>query len=379
LAVHQVVVSASSGDAITNFALELRALYSQLGRSEIFAAHVDPALHDDVHLLPRYCDVAGGAGPSSPSGDGSSDGSSDGLGAGARPGDTIVYHASIGNQEVVDFLRSRPERLVLVYHNVSPPESFDRYEPTFAALLRAGRDDLVELRPRIATAVAVSSFNAADLEQLGYTDVRVVPLIIDPARMHDVAPDEVMRRHLDENVHGPLALFVGQLLPHKRPELLVEALHVVATYLEPTAHLVLLGARRVPAFAAAVQRQIVELGLANAWITGVLSTAELRCYYDRADVFVTASDHEGFCMPLVEAMSFDVPVVARGTSAVPETMGGAGIVLDPSDGPLVFAEAWEAAATDPALRTPLVARGRERVAEFDPERARADWLELIAS
>src|SRR4029077_3273733 len=110
----------------------------------------------------------------------------------------------------------------------------------------------------------------------------------DPARLQDVAPDEIMRRHLDENVHGPLALFVGQLLPHKRPELLVEALHVVATYLEPSAHLVLVGARRIPAFAAALQRQIVELGMANAWIAGKLSPSELRSYYDHADVFVTA-------------------------------------------------------------------------------------------
>lgn len=365
-------MSASSGDAITTFALELQALFSRLGPSEIFAAHVDPAMHDEVHLLSRYRDLAG-------SGSASGNGSSTSSGAGPGGGYTILYHASIGNEEVLDFLRSRPERLVLVYHNVSPPESFTPYEPTFAALLQAGRDDLVRLRPRVAMAVAVSHYNAADLERLGYTGVRVAPLIIDPARLHAVEPDAVMRRHIEENVHGPLALYVGQLLPHKRPELLVEALHVVATYLDPSAHLVLLGARRILPFAAAVQRQIVELGLANAWITGALSTAEVRCYFDRADVFVTASDHEGFCMPLVEAMSFGIPIVARGTSAVPETLGDAGIVLDPSDGPLVLAEAWATAATDAAVQGTLAARGRARAADFDPERARAEWLELIAS
>jgi glycosyltransferase involved in cell wall biosynthesis len=175
-----------------------------------------------------------------------------------------------------------------------------------------------------------------------------------------------------------MALFVGQLLPHKRPELLVEALHVIATYLDPSAHLVLLGARRILPFAAALQRQIVELGLANAWITGALGDSEVRAYFDRADVFVTASDHEGFCVPLLEAMSFDVPVVARGTSAVPETMGGAGIVLDPGDGPIVLAEAW-VAALDPTTRGALGALGRRRLADFDPERTRARWLELVGS
>jgi glycosyltransferase involved in cell wall biosynthesis len=180
-------------------------------------------------------------------------------------------------------------------------------------------------------------------------------------------------------VHGPLALFVGQLLPHKRPELLVEALHAVATYLIPEAHLVLVGAKRIPRFAAAVQRQIVELGLGNAWITGAISQAELRAYYERADLFVTASDHEGFCVPLLEAMSFGVPIVARGTSAIPETLAGAGIVLDPQDGPLVFAEAWANVATDSSVRDQLVARGRARLADFDPDDARKQVLDHLAA
>jgi len=346
-------VSASSGDAITNFALELRALLRSRGRSEVFAVHVDPALLHNVHLLGRYDDFV-------------------------APGDTIVYHASIGNRHVTDLLLSRPERLALVYHNVSPATSFEGYEPAFAELLRAARDEVARLRPRVAAAIAVSQYNASDLSSLGYDDVHVVPLIVNPARLHGIEPDPAMRDHLDAHVRGPMALFVGQLLPHKRPELLVEALHCVATYLEPSAHLVLLGARRIAPFAAALQRQIVELGLANAWITGALGDSEMRAFFDRADVFVTASDHEGFCVPLLEAMSFDVPVVARGTSAVPETMGGAGIVLDPPDGTLVLAEAW-AAALEPATAAHLTRLGHRRLAAFDANRTRMRWAELLGA
>jgi L-malate glycosyltransferase len=353
LAVLQVVVSASAGDAITNFALQLRELF---GGSEVFAAHRDPALAGDVHLLREFHEVV----------------------TTARRNDTIVYHASIGNREVVDFLMSRPERLVLVYHNISPPESFAPYEPEFAALLRTGRTDLQRMRPRVAAAFAVSEYNAADLADLGYTDVQVVPLIFDPSTLQNAARDELTLRHLEADVHGPLALFVGQLLPHKRPELLVESLHVVATYLVPEAHLVLLGARRIPAFAAALQRQIVELGLANAWITGAVSPGALRCYYERADVFVTASDHEGFCVPLLEAMSFGVPIVARGTSAIPETLGRAGLVLGPDEGALVMGEAWALAATDAHARDALVARGSARLLDFDPVRTRQRLVEQLA-
>jgi L-malate glycosyltransferase len=352
-----VLVSASSGDAITNFAFELRELLRTFGPSEIFARHIDPALALQVRPLAVYRDDVP-----------------------ARPGDgVLVYHASIGNPEVAQFLTERPERLVLVYHNISPPESFAPYQPEFAELLQAGRLELVELRDRVTLALAVSAFNAADLASLGYTDVQVTPLILDPMALHKFEPDEGTRRHLDTHVHGPLALFVGQLLPHKRPDLLVEALHVVATYLIPEAHLVLLGPRRIPVFAAAVQRQIVELGLANAWIVGSVTPGQLRTYYERADVLVTASDHEGFCVPLLEAMSFDVPIVARGTSAIPETLAGAGVMVDPSDGALVFAEAWAQVATDIELRDALVARGRDRIATLDAERTRRTVLDHLTA
>jgi glycosyltransferase involved in cell wall biosynthesis len=353
LAVHQVLVSASRGDAVTGFAFELRRLLRPFGRSEIFARHIDIGLAGEVYGLNRYeRDVP--------------------------RADVLIYHGSIGDPDVSAFLDERPERLVLIYHNISPAESFAPYEPDFAARLRAGREDLARLRDRVDLALAVSAFNAAELTAMGFTDVRITPLIIDPSSLRGAAADDDTRHHLDAHVRGSLALFVGQLLPHKRPELLVEALHAIATYLIPEAHLVLLGPKRLPQFAAAVQRQIVELGLGTVWITGAVTRAELRSYYERADLFVTASDHEGFCVPLIEAMSFDLPIVARGTTAIPETLGGAGLTLDPTDGALVLAEAWAAVASDDAVRARLIDGGRKRLAEFDPDDARRQLLTHLA-
>jgi glycosyltransferase involved in cell wall biosynthesis len=353
LAIHQVLVSASRGDAVTGFALEIRALLRPLVGSEMFARHIDAGLAAEVYALNRYEREV-------------------------PPGDVLIYHASIGDPDVSAFLEHRRERLVVIYHNISPAESFAPYEPEFAARLEAGRQELVRLRDRADLTLAVSAFNAADLASIGFGDVRITPLIIDPSSLRDVAADEDARRHLDAHVHGPLALYVGQLLPHKRPELLVEALHAVATYLIPEAHLVLLGPKRLPEFAAAVQRQIVELGLGAVWITGAVTRAELRAYYERADLFVTASDHEGFCVPLIEAMNFDVPIVARGTSAIPETLGAAGLILDPKDGPLVMGEAWATVVTDVHLRRRLVDAGRARLAAFDPDAARRQLLDQLA-
>ena len=355
--IHQVLVSATPGDAITNSALELRDLLRRIGPSEIFAHHVHPAVADEVVSLSKYF-----------------------LMASPQPRDDILlYHASIGDPEVHGFIVDRPERRVLMYHNISPAEAYAPYEPGFAGLLDAGRRDLALLKDHVVMALCDSAFNASELIALGYKDVRVSRLIIDAGALHSVEPEESTSHHLAEKVDGPVALFVGQILPHKRPEMLVWALHALATYLMPDVHLVLLGSLRLPRYAAAVQQQIVELGLHRAWLTGAVTPETLRAFYERADVFVTASDHEGFCVPFLEAMSFGVPIVARGTTAVPETLGGAGLVLDPADSPLVMAEAWAEVIGDPALRHDLRERGAARLRDFDPDEARRQVLEHLVS
>ena len=355
--IHQVLVSASPGDAITNSAFELRHLLRQIGPSEIFARNIHPGIADEVVDLSKYFLV------SSP----------------APRDDLILYHASIGDPEVHGFVVDRPERLVLVYHNISPPEAFAPYEPGFAGLLEAGRRDLSLLKDRVTMALCDSAFNASELIALGYEDVRVSPLIIDPRSLHGVDRDEGTTNHLAKIVSGPTALFVGQMLPHKRPELLVQAFHALVTYLVPEAHLILVGSPRLPRYAAALQQQIVELGLHRAWMTGAVAPETLRSFYEHADLFVTASDHEGFCVPLLEAMSFDLPIIARATSAVPETLGGAGLLLDPGDGPLVMAEAWATLLTDTDERERLISRGTERLRDFDPDDARHQVLQHLAS
>ncbi|MHB8464860.1 MAG: glycosyltransferase [Acidimicrobiales bacterium] len=355
--IHQVLVSASRGDAITNSAFELRKLLRQIGPSEIFARNIDPGIGGEVSYLNTYFAAS----------------------SSCPEDDMILYHASIGDPEVHGFVVARPERLVLVYHNMSPAAAFAPYEPGFAGLLEAGRRDLGRLQDRVTMALCDSAFNASELVSLGYRDVRVTPLIIDPASLHALARDEGTANHLNTVITGPVALFVGQLLPHKRPELLVQAFHALVTYLVPEAHLMLVGSPRIPRYAQALQQQIVELGLHRAWLTGPLKPETLREFYERADIFVTASDHEGFCVPLIEAMSFDVPILARATSAVPETLGGAGMLLDPDDGPLVIAEAWATLISDTEERERLIARGAERLRDFDPDEARHQVLQHLAS
>jgi L-malate glycosyltransferase len=340
--IHQVLVSASAGDAVTASAFELRALLRRIGPSDIYARYFDPSLQGDVHPLSSYARRRRSRRPAA---------------------DLLVFHASIGEPEVLSFIRERTERLVLVYHNISPASAFLPYDPAFAGLLEGGRRELEQLRDRAVMAIGVSQYNADELERMGYRDVRVAPLVLDLRNLVTQAPDPDTANHLATQVQGPVVLFVGQLLPHKRPDLLLKAYHLLVTYSLPEAHVVLVGAGRLPRYRQALQLFAQELNL-RAWIAGAVTPAQLVAFFRRADVFVTASEHEGFC----------VPVIARSHGAIPETMGDAGVLLPPDDDPALMAEAMAAVLGDRTLRQELVVRGHHRLAAFDADEARAAVL-----
>jgi len=351
--IHQLLVSASPGDAVTDAAFGFRKLLRRIGPSEVFAHYIHPRLGDDVHSLAVFerC---------------------------SHPGDMVIYHASIGEPEVARFLLRWPGRLVLVYHNITPARYFGALDPAFAQLLTNGRVELTLLRERTEMALAVSRFNAVELESMGYRDVRVCPLPVDLDALAGVEPDAATADELAAR-DGPLVLFVGQMLPHKRPDLLVSAFHVLSTHLLPEANLALVGAGRRTRYPEALQEQARELGLLHSCrMPGWVEPSVLAAYYRAADVFATMSEHEGVCVPLLEAMRFEVPVVARRFGAVPETMGPGGIVLPPDDDPVLVAEALAEVLTDGPLRTSLVARGRARVDDFRLESAEALFLSHLA-
>ncbi len=380
MTVRHVLIAAAPGDATTTSAFETRdAVATATGEpGPLFARFVDPALADQVLPLRALATAP------------------------SRPGDVVVLHASIGDAEVFDVVTARRDRLVVVYHNVSPPEAFAPWDGAFAALLERGRAQIAALAPRCDLAVTPSAFNARDLQTWGYRDIRVIPLVVDTAaRLRAAAgpsasstgrptgsgaggstPGELAGRLATGGpgggpTGGPRLLFVGQLHPHKRPELLVQACHVLATYSCPSARLTLAGPHRLAGYAAAVRAFAHELR-APVELPGAVPDGVLAGLFRDADVFVTASDHEGFCAPLLEAMAFGLPVVARACGAVPEVAGDAALLVPAEDGPLVLAEAVEAVVADAAVRDDLVARGRRRLAGYDPPALRARLGEAIA-
>lgn len=350
--IHQVLVGASAGDAITNEALQLQRLLRRVGPSEIFARYIGEGV-EGIRFLEEYAGIES-----------------------ARGGQNLlILHSSIGEPAVFDFLLDRPERLVLRFHNITPPAMFERYDPPFARILAEGLRELAALRDRSVLALADSAFNAGSLQEMGYGKIRVAPLLLDLDEFVSIPPKPIPSLSLPP-AGTPLILFVGRVAPSKGYHDLVKAFHVLKTYLHPKAQLWCVGGKEHGAYRAAVDRFVRELGLRDVVFPGTISDPQLASVFRRADVYLSLSAHEGFGVPLLESMAHGVPVVAWNTTAVGDTVGDAGILLA-GRGPLEAAEAVHAVLEDRGLREGLVARGRRRAAHFGGDGAGRIILEAL--
>ena len=290
---------------------------------------------------------------------------------------TILQH-SIGSA-AADEIITRDVSVVLNYHNVTPFEFVEPWEPAEIPGLRWGRDQLWRLAPLSRLAIAVSNYNARELLEVGFDPVAVGPVMFTAlADTHDATGVGSVGSVGTVGGSGPVLLFVGRVAPNKCQQDLVAALAVLRGFEGfGGARLVLVGGVSSGGYSAAVERLAVELGVGDAvTFAGSVSEAELVGWFRRADVFVCVSEHEGFCVPLVEAMGFGLPVVAFGAGAVPETLAGAGVVLGEKS-PVGVAEAVARVVSDGVVRERLVARGRVRAAELGSGAAVARMRELL--
>ena len=277
-----------------------------------------------------------------------------------------LYHASTGSP-VAEWWAELPGPKALDYHNISPPEVVGPWEPHVGVELEHGRRQLAGLAEVAGWALADSAYNQAELIGLGYRRTAVVPILLDTAHLADCAPDEallgaLMDRKAAEG--GPDLLFVSRVLPHKGQHELVKALAAYRLAYGQAARLTLVGAVGSARYAGALTDFVDELGLGDAvTLTGSVDAAELAARFRAADVYVSASEHEGFGVPLLEAMAHGVPVVAYAAAAVPETVGDAAVLVADRS-PAVLASAVHRVVGDEALRAQLAGAGRRRLAEL---------------
>ena len=343
-AVHQFLPRLAPRDAIGGHTLRVQETLVAGGiTSEIYVGEVDPEMKGRAR---HYLDFAG-----------------------PRDGEPtwLLYHASIGGA-LGEVVLHRPEPLIVDYHNVTPPEFFEAWQPEVSVLLAAGRRQLAGLAGGAVLGVADSGFNEGELREVGFRRTGVVPVLLDLEGLVGECDVGVLERL--SGLAGACWLFVGRLAPNKAQHDLVKALAVYRRVYDPDARLVLVGAASSAVYEVALRRFVAELGLEGAVeLAGSVSAGELGAYFRAADVFVCVSEHEGFCVPLLEAMAHGVPVVAFGAAAVPETLGDAGLVLDVKS-PAVVAAAVGRVLGDVGLREGLVEAGRARLEVFSLERSR---------
>ncbi len=351
-ALHQITAGYTNNDAISNEARVLRELFRSWGRaSEIYSEQkrILPELRKDSRDLAA-------------------------LAAGVGPDDIALLHLSIGSPVNEAFARLRCRKVIL-YHNVTPPEFFRGVQEEIAHHLREGLEQIRALAGAADLTLAVSGFNARELERMGYRDVKVMPMKLERGQWEGPSDRRVQREFGDGRTN---VLFVGRGAPNKRIEDLLFTHYYVQRHVDPDARLIHVGSYAgLERYLALLRTKAAELKLTNIVYTGSIPPAELRGYFSVATVFLCMSEHEGFCIPLMEAMAHRVPVVAYAAAAIPETLDGAGVLLREKRFD-VAAELVGRIARDAALRGALVARQDQRLRRYLDQDFGAMWRAHLA-
>jgi glycosyltransferase involved in cell wall biosynthesis len=290
-----------------------------------------------------------------------------------------LYHLSSGSP-IAETFAKRPEPLLVDYHNITPGNLFGRWVPWAVEEAQVGLDQLKLLTDATVFGFADSAFNALDLHAAGMKPdlTLVVPPLFDPDALRSRVDHALAAQLRAEKTGGGAdLLFVGRITPSKAQHDLIKALECYRRVYDPDARLHLVGTSMGDDYPRALERYARRLGLGGAVrLTGSVSEEALAAYYSTADVFVCASEHEGFGIPLVEAMSFSLPVVAFAAGAVPETVSTGALVIEDKS-PLGFAAAAHRAVTDGALRSRLIEMGGRRARELSLANGRERWTTAI--
>jgi glycosyltransferase involved in cell wall biosynthesis len=340
-------------DAVGRHTLALRdALVARGVTSRVYVELTDPETESDTNPFGDYADQA-------------------------ERGDVLVYQFATASA-MARWLISRPEPLVVNYHNVTPPEFYAPWNNTMARHQLRAQQELRELAPKAVLGLAVSTFNEAELREAGFRRTAVVP----PAA---VLPDEggagpqAPQAEAGAGSTGARWICVGRMAPNKAIEDAVMGLLVTRAHLDQEATLLVVGRPVVPAYTDALHRYVDELGLrAAVTFAGALSDATLSAALRRADALVVASRHEGFGVPVIEAMTAGVPVVANRAGALPEVVGDAGLLVDATD-PYALAAAADRVRREHALRRSLHDAAVSRLAELDLPSAAERGAELLTA
>lgn len=292
-----------------------------------------------------------------------------------NPDDVILYHYSIG-WDIDPKIAQLPCKKIMIYHNVTSPHFFKPYNKSLYVLTTQGRKHLTILQNAFDYCLADSAYNKQELIDAGFTcPIDVLPIIV-PFQDYEKTPDATVQQQYNDNRTN--ILFTGRVAPNKKHENIIAAFAAYKKNYNPTARLFLVGSCNEPAYLQDLHAYVQALQVEDVIFTGHVTFAEILAYYSLAHAFLCMSEHEGFCIPLLEAMYFDIPVFAYATTAVPYTMGNAGILLENND-PFLAAAAIHTVQTYPALRQQIIAGQQRRLEDFTYEKISAQFKQYFTN
>jgi glycosyltransferase involved in cell wall biosynthesis len=324
--IHQVLATLGYGDAIGREVLGIQRVLRAAGHeSEIFVETADPRLEALTRDYRELVDHS-------------------------HPDHLLLHHFSLGSKASRTAF-ALPDRMALIYHNITPPEYFVGVHRTLARQCFRGRRELRAYADRCDLAMGDSEFNRHDLEMLGFPRTAVLPVVPDFSHL-DRQPNWLLAGQFDDEWTN--ILFVGRVIANKKIEDVIRFFDAYHTMFNPRSRLLIVGAQSgFERYLASLHQLVAELELPHVHFVGHVSDEELVAFYETADLFLCASEHEGFCVPLVEAFYMEVPVLAFAATAVPATMDGAGVLFEEKD-PMHVAALMDAIISNVELQDAIV-------------------------
>lgn len=335
--VHQFNPTVSYGDAASNHTLAIQQMIGALGyKSEIFCDRMPLHFEGQVKSLTEYKRYS-------------------------SPKNVLLCHFALSySPRVIAWLKTIPDRKVLIYHNITPARYFAGINHSTMMMAQQGRRQLKELCALTDAGWGVSDYNCQELAEVGWTRLGILPIVFEP-RHYAVRPD---RQVLDRWQGGFNVLFVGRIAPNKCIEDLILTFYYLKRYVRRDARLLLVGsAGRMEPYLAFLKALVEHLSLSDVVFTGHVSNEQLMAYYRCANVYLSMSEHEGFGVPFLESMHFGVPIVAYKAAAVSETLGDCGILVTRKDHRAI-AELIGVLGDDADLHAHIVNKQQARLQNF---------------
>lgn len=346
--IDQILPTIVPGDAVSNECLRMQEILAKAGIvSRIYAENIHPSLSNRVLHYSKYSNSIG---------------------------NILIFHYSIGS-DITAFIRSLKCKKIMRYHNITPYKYFISYNDMLAHLCRKGRDDLETIKSDFYLSIADSAYNERELVDIGYKNIKILPIMLNFKNFEDVAPNKKISARLNSKKN---IIFVGKIAPHKAQKDLVNIFYYYHKYINSDSRLIMIGSYEgFEKYHEELLAYIKVLNLKDVIITGKISLQDLVTYYKNADLFLCTSEHEGFCVPLVEAMYFNIPILAYGSTAIPDTLKGSGVIFKRKSEPYKIAEMMDLMLTDDNFRDKIISKQRQVLANYDPSRLEKRFKEFI--